>query len=89
MEAIVVFLSSFFGSSLAYFIYRYSTSEKAKQTVLGPLQRLKSKINPPKGTVLHSPTPEQEQKEEWDKFTKLVEEKRQSMGVTQDFREVK
>ncbi len=88
MEAIVVFLSSFFGSISAYSLYRYITSSSGQSAVLKPLQRLAQKVNPPKGEVLHSPTPEEEEKEEWRKFEKLVEEKRQKMGITEDYRKV-
>lgn len=96
MEAIVVFLSSFFGS-LSSFILSFIIISTFKNELLNmssvgskrlsrTLHDLTNKVKPPGGTVLHAPTPEEERSEMWEDFKKKVEERRQE--ITQDYRNI-
>jgi hypothetical protein len=84
MEAIITFLSAFFGSFSAFFLFHYFTRQQTtnnsslrKQSIPRALHAVKNKLNPPKGMVLHSPTVEEEEKEmereAIEKFEKLRE----------------
>lgn len=96
MEYLLIFLASFLGSLTAILLIRYKTRNgltkippAKKQAILEALEKATIKPYKPHMEVLHSPTPDEERKEEWREFVKLVEKKRQKMGVTQDFRRIK
>ena len=96
MEAIIIFLSSFI-ASLSSFIISFiilstfkdemtNVSSLGKKRLSRALHDLTNKVKLPRGTVLHSPTPEEEEKEEWEKAKKYMEKRRQE--ITEDYRKV-
>lgn len=91
MEAIIIFLSSFFGSFSAFFFYNYfktTIPSSDNSSLPKSLQRLARTIKKPAGVVLHSPTSEEEEKEmEREAISKFEElSKKLKEGITQDYR---
>ena len=90
LNTMIEFLGSFVGTLLALYIFTHLQSRDDPQSILNkfsrsrPLQRLAKKVKPVKGTVLKSPTPEEERtrkNKEWEEKVYSRRQKEKVIGL--------
>jgi len=90
LNTMIEFLGSFVGTLLALYIFVQLQTKDDPYSILNkfsrsrPLQRFVKKVKPPKGTVLRSPTPEEERtrkNKEWEEKVYSRRQKEKVIGL--------